>query len=131
MNPKLPKVIIPSALAFLLIACAGGSPVKNVDNAPINASSPDYDLSDVSKAIRRAGIGTGWKMKERAPGNIVGALSWRSHLAVIAITFTLDEYSISYEDSTNLRYEGHSIHRNYNSRIEKLNDAINEQLMAL
>ena len=131
MNPKLSKVIIPSALAFLLIACSGSSPVKNVDNAPINASSPDYDLSDVSKAIRRAGIWVGWKMRERAPGDVVGALYWRSHLAVVAITFTLDEYSINHEDSTNLGYDGYSIHRNYNSRIEKLNNAINGQLMAL
>ena len=125
------KVVIPSALAILLVACSGGPLIKDIDNVPINVSNPNYDLSDVSKAIRRAGIGLGWKMKERAPGHIVGAVYWRSHLAVVDITYTLYEYSINYMDSTNLGYDGYRIHRNYNSRIEGLNDAVNVQLSAL
>ena len=67
MSPRLLKVIIPSVLALLLVACAGQQ-IHNVDNAPINVSSPNYDLSDVTKAIQRAGVGLGWQMKEERQG---------------------------------------------------------------
>ena len=132
MSPKLFKVIIPAALAILLIACAGQQ-VQNVDNAPINVSSANYDLSDVTKAIQRAGSGLGWQMKEETPGHIVGKLYLRSHVAVVDITYTLDEYSINYKDSQNLRYDptNNTIHKNYNGWIQNLTNAINSQLVAL
>ena len=132
MSPKLLKVIIPGALAILLIACAG-QPVHNVDNAPINVASPNYDLSDVTKAIHRAGAGLGWQMKEETPGHIVGKLYVRSHVAIIDVTYTLDEYSVNYKDSTNLKYNASSntIHKNYNGWIQNLTRAIDSQIASL
>ena len=56
MSSKLLKVIILSAVAILLAACAP-TPIRDIDNAPINVSSANYDLSDVTNAIKRAGIG--------------------------------------------------------------------------
>jgi hypothetical protein len=131
MSPKLLKVIIPSALALLLVACA--QPIRNVDNAPINVSSPNYDLADVTKAIQRAGAGLGWQMKEATPGHIVGSLYLRSHVAVVDIVYTLDEYSINYKNSTNLDYNAgnNTIHKNYNGWIQNLTNAINAQLVGL
>lgn len=132
MSPKILKVVIPAALAFLLIACAGAT-VQNVDNAPINVASTNYDLSDVAKAIQRAGAGLGWQMKEETPGHIVGTLYLRSHVAVVDITYTLDEYSINYKDSQNLKYDptNNTIHKNYNGWIQNLTRAIDSQLVAL
>lgn len=132
MSPKILKVIIPSALAILLIACAG-QPVHNVENAPINASNPNYDLADVTKAIQRAGAGLGWQLKEQTPGHIVGTLYLRSHVAVVDITYTLDEYSISYKDSQNLKFNpaNNTIHKNYNGWIQNLTRAIDSQIVGL
>lgn len=132
MSPKFFKVIIPAALAFLLIACAG-QPIHNVDNAPINSSNTNYDLSDVTKAIQRAGVGLGWQMKEETPGHIVGKLYLRSHVAVVDITYTLDDYSINYKDSQNLKYNpsNNTIHRNYNGWIQNLTRAIDSQITSL
>ncbi len=132
MSSKLSNVIILSAVAILLIACAP-TPVHNVDNAPINASSPSYDLSDVTKAIKSAGVGLGWQMKEETPGHIVGRLYLRTHVAVVDVTYTLDDYSINYKDSTNLKYNAGSntIHKNYNGWIQNLTNAINAQLVAI
>ena len=132
MSPKLLKVIIPGALALLLVACTG-QPIRNVDNAPINVSSPNYDLADVTKAIQRAGAGLGWQMKEATPGHIVGSLYLRSHVAVVDIVYTLDEYSINYKNSTNLNYNAgnNTIHKNYNGWIQNLTNAINAQLVGL
>lgn len=132
MSPKLLKVIIPSAMAILLVACTG-NPIRNVENSPINVSSSNYDLSGVTKAIQRAGIGLGWQMKEETPGHIVGILNVRRHMAAVDITYTLDDYSINYKNSSNLKYDSgtNTIHRNYNGWIQRLTNAINAQLAGL
>ena len=132
MSPKLNKAVIPAILAFLLIAC--GTPVvQNVENSPIIASSSTYDLAEVTKAIQRGGISRGWQMKEETPGHIVASLYVRSHVARVDITYTLDDYSITYKDSTNLKYDptNNTIHRNYNSWITNLKNSIDAQLSAL
>lgn len=132
MISKLLKVIIPGAMAILLVGCAP-IPVQNIENAPVNASSTNYDLSDVTKAIQRAGTGLGWQMKEQTPGHIVGTLHLRTHVAVVDITYTLDDYSINYKDSTNLKYDAsnNTIHKNYNGWVQNLTNAINVQLVSL
>ncbi len=132
MSSKLSNVVILSAVAFLLIACSP-LPVQNVNNAPINVSSTNYDLSDVTKAIQRAGTGLGWQMKSETPGHIVGRLYLRTHVAVVDITYTLDDYSINYKDSTNLKYNAgnNTIHKNYNGWIQNLTNAVNAQLVAI
>ena len=132
MSSKLSNVVILSAVAFLLIACSP-LPVQNVNNAPINVSSTNYDLADVTKAIQRAGTGLGWQMKSETPGHIVGRLYLRTHVAVVDITYTLDDYSINYKDSTNLKYNAgnNTIHKNYNGWIQNLTNAVNAQLVAI
>ena len=132
MSAKSLKLILPSILVLLLSACAP-MPVQNVDNAPVNVSSTNYDLSDVTKAIQRAGTGLGWQMKEQTPGHIVGTLHLRTHMAVVDITYTLDDYSINYKDSSNLKYNPGSktIHKNYNSWIQNLSNAINVQMSSI
>ncbi len=132
MSSKLSNVIILSAVVILLVACAP-IPVHNVNNAPTNVSSSNYDLSDVTKAIQRAGLGLGWQMKEETPGHIVGRLYLRTHMAVVDITYTLDDFSINYKDSNNLKYNAgnNTIHKNYNGWIQNLTNAINAQLVAV
>jgi hypothetical protein len=132
MISKLSKIIIPAALAIVLIGCTP-IPIHNVENAPVNASNANYDLSDVTKAIKRAGITLGWQMKEQTPGHIVGTLRLRDHVAVVDITYTLDEYSINYKDSSNLKYNpsNNTIHKNYNGWIKNLTNGIDAQLVSL
>lgn len=131
MSSKLMKLILSSALVVLLASCA--MPVQNVENAPVNTSNTNYDLSDVTKAIQRAGTGLGWQMKEITPGHIVATLALRSHVAVVDITYSLDDYSIKYKDSTNLDYNvgANTIHKNYNGWVQNLTNAINAQLISL
>ena len=125
------NLIIIGAIAILLVACA--KPITTIDNAPISASSPNYDLSDVTKAIKSAGVGLGWQMQEVTPGHIVGTLYKRSHMAKVDILYSLDDYSIHYKDSNNLDYDAaaNTIHRNYNNWIQSLTHAINSQIVKL
>ena len=130
MSAKQLNLMTLGVLAILLVACTT-QPVRNVDNAPINVSGSSYDLSDVTRAIKTAGAVLGWQMQEKTPGHVVGSLYLRTHVAIVDVTYTLDEFSINYKDSTNLNYDGSLIHKNYNGWIDNLNNAINVQLSAL
>lgn len=133
MSSKLSNVIVLSALAILLVACLAGRPIQNIENAPVNASDSNYDLSDVTKAITHAGVGLGWQMQPKTPGHIVGTLNIRRHMAVVDITYTLDDYSINYRDSTNLKYNpgDNSIHSSYNKWVGNLRKAIDTKLVGI
>jgi len=121
---KISAILITLAL---LTGC-GTAPVKNVDSAMISGGN---SITDVEKAINRAGMGLGWSMKKISDGHIQGDLALRSHLAVVDITFNKDSYSIKHKNSTNLKYDGVNIHTNYNGWIENLTKAINIQISTL
>ena len=128
-NIKLGLII---AVGILLVAACAPAPVLNVSNAPVEtASRQKASLDEVGKAITRAGVALHWEMKTVKPGNIVGTLKWNVHLAVVDITYDTKTYSITYKDSTNLKYNGETIHKNYNRSIKNLDRDIRAQLSAL
>ena len=58
---------------------------------------------------------------------IRATLNLRTHVAVTEITYNEQVFSILYVDSTNLQYDGTSIHKNYNGWIQNLERAISQQ----
>ena len=84
--------------------------------------------SQIVQAIIRAGSSLGWTMQKDAPGHIIGTLNIRTHIAIVDITYNSDSYSITYKDSTNLDYNGTTIHRSYNTWVNNLNNAIKVQM---
>lgn len=121
------------ALAFVALlvgGCASRPPVYNVTDAPV-AAPRNATNDDVKKAIIRAGSALGWQMKETAPGQIVGTLNLRKHMAVVDIPYSTKSYSIKYRDSAELDYDGSHIHKNYNGWIMNLQKGIDTQLRLL
>jgi PBP1b-binding outer membrane lipoprotein LpoB len=128
-NIKLGLII---AAGIMLVAACAPAPVLNISKAPVQTvSGQKASLDEVGKAITRAGVALGWEMKTVKPGNIIGTLKLRNHLAVVDITYDTQTYSITYKDSTNLKYNGETIHKNYNSWIKNLDQGIRTQLSAL
>ena len=123
--------IVASVLVMFAVGCRGSVPVYNVTDAPVAASKPNPSLDEVGKAIQRAGVQLGWEMKEMKPGYIVGTLNIRKHLAVVDVNYSTRSYSITYKDSTELQYDGKSIHQNYNGWVQNLDKGIRAQLSAL
>lgn len=118
-----------AALVFLG-ACAG-TPVYNVTGSPVNTNSGKASLEDVGKAITQAGVGLGWQMKMVKPGQMIGTLNLRSHQAVVDISYDTKKYDIAYKDSSNLNYNGSTIHKNYNSWVQNLDRRIQSQLSGI
>ena len=111
-----------------LVACVA-QPIYNVDDAMI-VSSTNKTLSkeDVKSAIIQAGTTRGWVIKENSPGNLVGTLFIRKHMAKIDIQYNEKFYSINYKDSENLSYQNTLIHKNYNNWVKNLQQDIEIQL---
>ena len=55
----------------------------------------------------------------------------RDHRAVVDVRYDTKTYSIKYKDSSNLQYDGTSIHKNYNGWIQNLDNAIRARLTGL
>lgn len=127
---KLVMISIAFVLSLAFFGC-GTPPVYNVNNnAVVVPTDKTATMTDVEKAIMRAGGGLGWIMKKEKEGLIKGTLVLRTHTAVVAITYNTETYSINYESSVNLNYDptNNTIHSNYNGWIQNLNKAILVQL---
>ncbi len=117
-------------VAGLALASCRGAPVYNVTSATM-ATPPSATQEQVGNAIKRAGISKGWQMIDKGPSEIEGKLNLRDHLAIVSITFDTKQFSILYIDSTNLKYDGTTIHRNYNGWVQNLEQAILAQTTGL
>lgn len=114
---------------MLFIVGCRTSPVHNVINAPIVApSEASPDMAKVRAAIIKAGVGLGWQMNPVESGHIVATLNIRSHQAVVDITYNTKDYDIEYKNSVNLKYNGSTIHSQYNNWVKNLDRAIQQEL---
>jgi len=125
---NLSRTFLAAAVLVLVAACA--APVRNVVSEPV-VTSRDVSLEEVKKAIISAGTALGWKMMPQEDGRITGRLDLRKHTAIVDITYTTEAFSITYVDSTNLKYDGRLIHRNYNNWITNLENRIQATVAAL
>jgi hypothetical protein len=111
-------------------------PVYNVTDTSINTGSGNEPtLDQVEKAILSAATSSkpAWSMRVASPGHIVASLHVRSHTAVVDIAYSTKTYSITYNTSTNLKYdaEAKTIHSNYNGWIQNLDSAIKGNLSTI
>ena len=130
MKWKKPLVLGLGILMSVAVAACRTAPVMNIEEAPVTVTSK-VSQKDIRNAIIRAGSSLGWRVKEIKPGHLQATLNVRSHMAKADIFYTTKSYSIKYKDSVNLKYDGSSIHSNYNGWIQRLDQAIQSQLAAL
>ena len=134
MKRMQPVLLFLCVALVLVTGCRGGGQIYNVKDAPVStATGKEVTLDQVTKAIVEAGTGLKWSMAVVKPGQIVGTLFVRSHSAVVDITYTTKAYSITYKDSTNLKYNAdkQTIHENYRGWIQNLDNAIKGRLTTL
>jgi len=127
------KSLVAASIILATVAITGckSAPVQNVVDAPVTTATQKYAQDDVRKAILNAGARLGWQMKDVEPGYMIATLTLRTHLAQVDIHYNKQNYNIVYKNSTNLDYDGTSIHSNYNGWIQNLDNAIRANLSAL
>jgi hypothetical protein len=135
MRRKPIGVVLMCAAIIVAAGCAGAQVynLSNVPVAPIGGKEPTLD--EVTKAIMRAAARTtpAWRMKVINPGQIRAMLFIRQFTATVDIKYTTKSYSITYVDSTNLKYDAKdkTIHPKYNSWIRYLERAINYEIAGI
>jgi len=119
-------IIIMASLLLMLAGCKT-NPILNIQNTPIEILAK-HSSKDIKKAIIRAGTELDWQMKSVKEGHIIGTLYVRTHVAVVDINYSKNNYNIIYKSSKNLKYDGINIHKNYNRWIQVLNRLIQKKL---
>ncbi|MBH0176491.1 MAG: hypothetical protein HP491_01150 [Nitrospira sp.] len=129
---QLQAALLCICVASVAVAgCRGGAEIYTVKDAPvITASGKTPSLEEMQKAIVTAGVGLNWSMAVVKPGHIVGTLNVRSHQAVVDIVYNSKTYSITYKDSTNMKYNAEKklIHENYRGWIQNLDNNIRNRM---
>jgi hypothetical protein len=114
------KIFYICAVGLLVAACRT-APVYNVESASFVEG---LTAEQAKTAIVRGGDKHGWQMRDEGPGEMTGTLSLRAHVAIVSISYDAESFSIIYQDSSNLSYDGTKIHTNYNSWISNLAHSI-------
>ena len=120
-------ILVCSVLA--LAGCRKGVPIQN-QSSPMPLMEKVSD-KEVAEAIIRAGAVTAWEIVPSGPGEMVGTLHIRSHMAQVAIKYTNKNYQITYKSSSNLNYKDGEIHPNYNKWVMTLDNNIRRELASL
>lgn len=113
---KILKLALTFSAALLLAGCFSTAPI---DEPTVQAPSGST-AEDIKKAVMYAGVEYGWEMTEAGPGHINGVLNIRRHRAEIDVEYDDTTFTIRYKDSTNLKYNGSTIHRRYNTWVKNL-----------
>ena len=113
---------------FAFAGCGDGDMVLNYNNSPIVAKSSQKNIKSIRRAIILGGTRVGWQMKEKGNGQVVATKFSRGLMAQVNIKYTTETYAITYKDSSNLKYNGQTIHPTYNKWVADLNSAIKTNL---
>lgn len=131
MDRRATRILVACLILIIVVGCS--KQIYNVKDAPIiTVTGKEPSMEQVTKAIVEAGTRLNWTMAIVQPGHIVGTLPIRSHSAVVDIMYNTKTYSITYKDSTNLKYDAanQTIHNNYNGWVQNLDNAIKARLSA-
>ncbi len=129
---KIFNLGVVSILLVTIFAGCGVATVYNVVQNPVTVKSSTTD-DQLFKAIKIAGLNLGWQVTKVKPGLAQAQLFLRTHMALVEIPYSEKGFSIKYKDSKNLNYDSEkgTIHKNYNSWIQNLQNAISLQMSAL
>ena len=122
-------VLLLTCSVILLTSCTM-APILNLNNEilPADPNGSTHTQDDVQKAILRACNDRGWSAQVESEGVIQASIIVRRHSAKVKIQYTNSTVSISYVDSTELKYKGDRIHRNYNRWVANLYHSIQTEL---
>lgn len=122
------KFLFAIAAVAVLSGCLRQQPVYNVTEKPFPTNvATKLSLDEIYQAISVAGIGRqdSWTFERQSNNVAIGTINVRNkHTAKVRVPFSNEKFSILYESSTGLLFDGSQIHRNYNKWIGHLAEDI-------
>tara|TARA_R110000744_G_scaffold1965_6_gene7668 strand:+ start:1132 stop:1524 length:393 start_codon:yes stop_codon:yes gene_type:complete len=121
-------VVVISVVLFVLAGCKSTIPVPQYVDQPVaQYGEEESTTKDIERSIVRAAASLGWKTKVKSKGEILATLDIRKHQLVILIKHDDKNLTVNYQSSTNLKYDGQKIHRQYANWVNNLLRAIDVQ----
>jgi hypothetical protein len=125
MLKRLSVIAAAMVILFAVSGCRSAVPVAQVTDEPFFAASKNADLNQVTQKILEAGKHRGFSMKVIAPGHIEAfyvSYGKSNVRAVMDIKYTTGHFSITYKDSSNLKYNPatNTISPHYNKWVNNL-----------
>ena len=125
-------------LAFLFLVLVANSnvlfaqPMRPASVKPRTSEvySNKATLADVEKAILSVASRLDWMTKKGEDGEIQAKLIVRTHELVVTITFSSSEYTITYKDSKDLKYNAsnQTVHGKARKWLDDLDHGIQKEL---
>lgn len=107
--------------AFILSGCFGRlQPIYEVTDRPIPSAAKILSEAKMGDAIIAAGLKRRWEMERIGRGQIRATQRRQSHVAVVDIYYSNETYTLRYNSSEDLLYNGSQIHRTYNFWLRNL-----------
>ena len=128
---RLQQLNLPAALLLMLTLLITApaqalQPIQDIEGAPIPNG---LTMTQIKKAIIRAGAKRNWIIRESSAGVMEGLLNVRKHMVKVDIRYDRNEYSITYNASANMKHKAGLIHKKYNAWVQNLNTDIQTQLL--
>lgn len=122
------KFSILGLVTLLVVACT--APIMQVESQPFPDDTQKLTMDQLQDAIIKAASSREWTVKKISTGKLRATYAPRDHVAKVEIDFSQQEFSILYVDSTNLKYSGGTIHKNYNRWVNNLKVDIQREVAA-
>ncbi|MCR5563749.1 MAG: hypothetical protein K6F46_10395 [Desulfovibrio sp.] len=121
-------------LAFLPLGCQKKTPMTAAGGVPVAGKT--VTAAQMRSAIIKGCIERQWKPVEISPGLIEASITVRGkHHVTVSIPYSADHYDIKYKSSSNMGEQQKNgeikLHRNYNTWVNNLHQAIQRQLAML
>lgn len=124
-------IIVLCGSTIITVGCGSSNPVLTIQSTPVVTKSGNATLENVQRTIISACARRGWQPKVAGNGHIIATLQQTGHIVTVDITFTAQSYSISYNDSSNMNYDGTKINPLYNDWVKALDKEIRAKLSRL
>lgn len=127
-SPIAAFLLVVVALTTQFSGISRDESIRNPAGIPISWNADGQPTMErIQRAIIAGCIPRGWKCQAIKPDEIRAVLRLRQHMAEAVIAFDTKNFSITYVNSTELRYDAteKTIHRKYNQWIANLITDIN------
>lgn len=119
------NILFASFMFLFFTGCAMKAPIETIDTN-IEKISNNLSFRQIERSIYKAATELGWRLYKNEDGYIVGHYYTPRYTASIDIKYTQDSYSISYNQSENLKHDGEQILSLYNTWIKELDKKIQD-----
>jgi len=116
-------------ILLVVASCSGRSqPLYSGLLRPVPTIAQTLDREEIGRVIQRAAVRRGWLVEPMGDNKVRITLNVRKHQAIADITYSSKTFKTTYVKSTNLNYDGKSIHTNYNRWVKNLEMDIEKEL---